>query len=165
MTTLAPTLEAFFSQRLINEKDVSHHTIAPYRDTFRLLLSFAQRRTGKQPCKLELEDLDTPLIDAFLDHLQQERGNSPRTRNARLAAIYSMFRFAALKHPEHAALMFASESMTQIRVLITQHLRGFRHDTEGVFDDRAGTFRRQRCRRPSTQAVSVAVAEVGSSLV
>jgi integrase/recombinase XerD len=70
-----------------------------------LLLSFAQKRTGKQPCKLELEDLDAPLIGAFLDHLEQERGNSPRTRNARLAAIHSLFRFAALRHPEHAALI------------------------------------------------------------
>jgi integrase/recombinase XerD len=105
MTTLAPTLEAFFSQRLINEKGVSHHTIAAYRDTFCLLLGFAQRRTDKQPCTLELEDLDAPLIGAFLDYLEQERGNSPRTRNARLAAIHSMFRFAALKHPEHAALI------------------------------------------------------------
>ena len=105
MTALAPTLEAFFTQRLINEKGVSQHTIAAYRDTFRLLLSFAQRRTGRQPCKLELEDLDATLISAFLDHLEHERGNSPRTRNARLAAIHSMFRFATLEHPEHAALI------------------------------------------------------------
>ena len=105
MTALAPTLEAFFTQRLINEKGVSPHTIAAYRDTFRLLLSFAQRRTGRQPCKLELEDLDATLISAFLDHLEHERGNSPRTRNARLAAIHSMFRYAALEHPEHAALI------------------------------------------------------------
>jgi integrase/recombinase XerD len=105
MTALVPALEAFFSQRLINEKGVSHHTIAAYRDTFRLLLSFAQRRTGKQPSTLKIEDLDASLISAFLDHLERDRGNSPRTRNARLAAIHSMFRFAALKHPEHAALI------------------------------------------------------------
>jgi len=105
MSALAPTLEAFFSGRLINEKGASPHTIAAYRDTFRLLLSFAQRRTGKQPCKLEIEDLDAPLIQAFLDHLERDRGNSPRTRNARLAAIHSLFRFAALRHPEHAALI------------------------------------------------------------
>ena len=105
MTALAPTLEAFFITRLIGEKGVSPHTIAAYRDTFRLLLCFAQKRTGKQPSKLQLEDLDAPLISAFLDHLEHERGNSPRTRNARLAAIHSMFRFAALRHPEHAALI------------------------------------------------------------
>jgi integrase/recombinase XerD len=105
MTALAPTLEAFFTSRLINEKGVSPHTIAAYRDTFRLLLSFAQQRTGKQPSNLDLEDLDAPLIAAFLDHLEHDRGNSPRTRNARLAAIHSMFRYAALRHPEHAALI------------------------------------------------------------
>jgi integrase/recombinase XerD len=105
MTALAPTLEAFFTSRLINEKGVSPHTIAAYRDTFRLLLSFAQQRTGKQPSNLELEDLDAPSIAAFLDHLEHDRGNSPRTRNARLAAIHSMFRYAALRHPEHAALI------------------------------------------------------------
>ncbi len=105
MSALAPTLEAFFSSRLVNEKGVSPHTIAAYRDTFRLLLCFTQQRTGKQPSKLEIEDLDAPLIQAFLDHLEHDRGNRPRTRNARLAAIHSLFRFAALRHPEHAALI------------------------------------------------------------
>ncbi|MCA1701340.1 MAG: site-specific integrase, partial [Actinobacteria bacterium] len=105
MSALAPTLEAFFSGRLINEKGASPHTIAAYRDTFRLLLGFAQQHTGKQPCKLQIEDLDAPLIGAFLDHLERDRGNSARTRNARLAAIHSLFRFAALRHPEHAALI------------------------------------------------------------
>ena len=105
MTALAPALEAFFTRRLINEKGVSPHTIAAYRDTFRLLLSFAHEQTGKQPAALEFEDLDAPLIAAFLDHLEHQRGNSPRTRNARLAAIHSMFRYAALRHPEHAALI------------------------------------------------------------
>lgn len=100
MTALAPTLEAFFTRRLISEKGVSPHTISAYRDTFRLLLGFAQARTGKQPSKLDLEDLDAPLITAFLHHLEHERGNSPRTRNARLAAIHAMFRFAALRHPD-----------------------------------------------------------------
>lgn len=105
MTAFAPTLEAFFTRRLISEKDVSPHTITAYRDTFRLLLCFAQARTGKQPSKLQIEDLDAPLITAFLDHLEHDRANSPRTRNARLAAIHSMFRFAAFRHPEHAALI------------------------------------------------------------
>jgi integrase/recombinase XerD len=105
MTAFAPTLEAFFTRRLIGEKGVSAHTIAAYRDTFRLLLCFAQQRTGKQPCALQLDDLDAPLITAFLQHLEHDRGNSPRTRNARLAAIHSMFRYAALRHPEHAALI------------------------------------------------------------
>ena len=105
MSALAPTLQAFFSERLINERGASPHTIAAYRDSFRLLLAFAQQHTGRQPSKLEIEDLDAPLIGAFLDHLEHDRGNSPRTRNARLAAIHSLFRFAALRHPEHAALI------------------------------------------------------------
>ena len=105
MSALAPTLQAFFGERLVNEKGASPHTIAAYRDTFRLLLGFAQERTGKPPCELQIEDLDAPLIAAFLDHLERDRGNGPRTRNARLAAIHSMFRFAALRHPEHAGLI------------------------------------------------------------
>ena len=105
MSALAPTLQAFFTERLINDKGASAHTIAAYRDTFRLLLSFAQRRTGKPPWRLEIEDLDASLIAAFLHHLEADRGNGPRTRNARLAAIHSMFRFAALRHPESAELI------------------------------------------------------------
>lgn len=76
-----------------------------YRDTFRLLLGFAQRRIGKPPCKLDLADLDAPLIGAFLEHLERERANSVRTRNARLAAIHSLYSYASLRHPEHAALI------------------------------------------------------------
>lgn len=102
MSALAPTLQAFFSERLINEKGASPHTIAAYRDTFRLLLGFAEKRTGKPPRRLEIEDLDASLVAEFLDHLEEERGNGPRTRNARLAAIHSMFGFAALRHPEQA---------------------------------------------------------------
>jgi integrase/recombinase XerD len=105
MTSLAPTLQAFFTDRLARERGASPHTIAAYRDTWRLLLSFAQRRLAKAPSALDLADLDAPLIGAFLDHLQHQRGNSVRTRNARLAAIHSLFRFAAQRHPEHAALI------------------------------------------------------------
>ncbi len=72
------------------------------RDTFRLLLAFAHERTGKQPFQLDLDDLDAPLIGAFLAHLEQERGNTVRTRNARLGAIHSFYRYCALEHPEHA---------------------------------------------------------------
>jgi integrase len=158
MTLLAPSMQAWFTDRLINQRDASSRTITAYRDTMRLLLTFASEHTRKLPSRLDIDDLDAPMIGAFLDHLEQDRGNSPRTRNARLAAIHSLYRYCALRHPEHA--WFASESTPQIGVLITQHLRGFRHYTEGVFDDRAGTFSRQRWRRPSTQAVSVAFAEV-----
>ena len=102
MSMLAPTLQAFFTDRLTRQRNASPHTIAAYRDTLRLLLAFAHQQTGKQPCQLDLDDLDAPLIGAFLDHLEHERHNSIRTRNARLAAIRSLFRYAALEHPEHA---------------------------------------------------------------
>ena len=102
MTVLAPALQAFFAERLITQRGSSPETIAAYRDAFRLLLRFAQERTGKQPFELDIEDLDAPLIGAFLKHLEEDRGNSPRTRNARLGAIHSFYRFAALEHPEHA---------------------------------------------------------------
>ena len=104
MTALAPALQAFFTQRLITQRNSSPETIAAYRDTWRLLLAFARGRAGKNPERLDLADLDAGLITAFLAHLEQQRGNSARTRNTRLAAIHSLFRFAALRHPEHAAL-------------------------------------------------------------
>ena len=102
MTALAPALQAFFTDRLITQRSSSPETIAAYRDAFRLLLRFAHEQTGKQPFELDLDDLDAPLIGAFLNHLEEDRGNSPRTRNARLGAIHSFYRFAALEHPEHA---------------------------------------------------------------
>jgi integrase/recombinase XerD len=105
MSALAPVLESFFTERLIGQRQASAHTVASYRDTFRLLLGFARRQTGKTPSKLDLDDLDAVLIGAFLDHLEGERHNSVRTRNNRLAAIHSLFAYAALRHPEHAALI------------------------------------------------------------
>lgn len=105
MSNLTSTLQMFFTDRLHRQRQASPHTIAAYRDTMRLLLAFAERRTSKPPCKLELADLDSVLIAAFLDYLECERGNSVRTRNARLAAIHSLFQFASLRHPEHAELI------------------------------------------------------------
>ena len=102
MSLIAPSLQAFFTERLITQRNASPQTIAAYRDTFRLLLAFATERTGKQPFELDIDDLDAPLIGGFLHHLEEDRGNSPRTRNARLGAIHSFYRFAALEHPEHA---------------------------------------------------------------
>ncbi|MFI5091052.1 MAG: tyrosine-type recombinase/integrase [Terriglobales bacterium] len=102
MNMLAPTLQAFFTDRLTRQRNASPHTIAAYRDTIRLLLAYAAERTGKQPSSLQIDDLDAPLIGAFLDHLEHGRGCTPRTRNARLAAIRSLFHYAALRHPEHA---------------------------------------------------------------
>ncbi|MGZ6660903.1 MAG: tyrosine-type recombinase/integrase [Solirubrobacteraceae bacterium] len=105
MTKVAPTLESWFTKRLITQRDASPRTIIAYRDTLRLLLRFAHETTGKQPSQLDFADLDATLIGAFLDHLETERGNSARTRNQRLAAIHSLYRYAALHHPEHAQVI------------------------------------------------------------
>jgi len=102
VSALAPTLQAFFSDRLMRQRQASPQTIAAYRDTLRLLVAFAAQRTGTAPSALDLGHLDAPLVGAFLDHLEHQRGNGVRTRNARLAAIRSLFRYAALRHPEHA---------------------------------------------------------------
>jgi integrase/recombinase XerD len=103
MTALAPTLQAFFTDRLIGQRQVSAHTVSAYRDTFRLLLCFAQARSHKAPSDLDIDDIDAEMIGAFLAHLRDNRGNTPRTTNARLSAVHSLFRYAALRHPEHAA--------------------------------------------------------------
>lgn len=103
MTALAPTLQAFFTDRLASQRGASSHTIAAYRDTFRLLLAFTTDRTRKPPSQLDIGDLDAATIGAFLEHLEHVRANSVRTRNSRLAAIHSLFTYAALRHPEHAA--------------------------------------------------------------
>jgi integrase/recombinase XerD len=103
MTALAPTVEAFFTQRLAVQRDASPHTVAAYRDTLRLLLVFARHRTGTPPSRLDVGDLDAPLVAAFLTHLETARHNSVRTRNARLSAIHSLFRFAALSETSDKA--------------------------------------------------------------
>jgi integrase len=103
VSALAPTLQAFFTDRLLAQRGASPNTVAAYRDSFRLLLAFATERTGKQPCQLDIADLDAPLVAAFLEHLEHDRHNSVRTRNNRLAAIHALFGYAALRHPEHAA--------------------------------------------------------------
>jgi integrase/recombinase XerD len=103
MTTLAPALQAYFTERLISQRAASPNTIAGYKQTFRLLLAFASARCGKTPSQLGIDDLDAPLISAFLAHLESDRGNSPATRNNRLAAVHSLFSYIALLHPEHAA--------------------------------------------------------------
>jgi len=105
MSDLAPTLQAFFTERLIGEGQASPHTIASYRDTFRILLKFVQAKTGKAPARLDLADLGAPIIGEFLDHLERDRANSASTRNVRLAAVHSLFRYATLRHPEHAELI------------------------------------------------------------
>ncbi len=103
MTALAPTLQAFFTDRLIRERDASPQTIAAYRDAWRLLLNYTATTCRRQPFQLDIDDLGVEVVTGFLDHLEHDRHNSIRTRNARLAAIHSLFRYAALGHPEHAA--------------------------------------------------------------
>jgi site-specific recombinase XerD len=102
MSALAPTMQAFFTERLQGQRQASPNTIAAYRDTFRLLLTFTVDRLAKTASEIRVDDLDAELIASFLDHLEHERANSTATRNARLAAIRSLFNYAALKHPEHA---------------------------------------------------------------
>jgi integrase/recombinase XerD len=105
MSALAPTLESFFTLRLAAQRNASPNTVAAYRDAFRLLLAFVHESKGIAPAKLSFEDLDATVISAFLDHLESHRHVTIKSRNARLAAIHSLFRFAALSHPEHAALI------------------------------------------------------------
>jgi len=102
-TSLSPLLQSFFTDRLMTQRNASPHTIASYRDTFRLLLLFAKTQLKKLPCQLMLEDLDTPLIGTFLDQLEKHRHNSPRSRNLRLAAIRSFFQYASFQQPDLSA--------------------------------------------------------------
>lgn len=103
MSSLAPTLEAFFVDRLLNQHNASPQTVSSYRDSLRLLLVFANTQLDKPPYKLDFTDIDAQLVRDYLNDLENQRQNSVRTRNARLAAIRSFFRYAALYHPEHAA--------------------------------------------------------------
>jgi site-specific recombinase XerD len=105
MTLIAPTLQAFFTDRLVQQRQASPQTIASYRDTLRLLLTFVHQQTGKMPSQLDWDDLDAITISAFLNHLESDRRNTARTRNLRLTAIRSLFSHAALRHPEHALLI------------------------------------------------------------
>ena len=102
---LPTLLESFFTQRLIAQRRASPHTIASYRDTFRLLLRFAQKRLRKLPSQLAMTDLSAPLLGAFLSDLENHRSNGIRSRNLRLTAIRSFFRYAALEAPQHSALI------------------------------------------------------------
>lgn len=102
MTGLAPILQAFFTTRLTDQYGASAHTIAAYRDTWRLLLRYAATVTGTAPAALDLSQLNNEMITRFLAHLETDRGNTVTTRNARLAAVHSLFAYAAYQHPEHA---------------------------------------------------------------
>jgi site-specific recombinase XerD len=124
--TLAPLLERFFTERLMQQRQASPHTISSYRDTFRLLLKFAQQRLHISPAQLAFKVIDAPLIVAFLDHLDKHRGLSTRSRNLRLTAIHSFFRYAAFEAPEHAAhiqrvLAIPSKRFTRTQVPFLTH--------------------------------------------
>ena len=105
MALIAPTLQAFFTDRLTRQRQASPRTIAAYRGTMRLLLTYVQQRTGTTPQRVDWNDLTAGVISAFPNHLEDERGKSIRTRNVRLTAIRSLFAYAALQHPEHALLI------------------------------------------------------------
>ena len=105
MTLIAPTLQAFFTDRLAKQRQASPRTIAVYRDTLKLLLGFVHQQTHTMPAQLDWDVLDATMISAFLNHLENERHNSIKTRNVRLTAIRSLFSYAALRHPEHALLI------------------------------------------------------------
>ena len=104
-TTFPTLLETFFTRRLLAQRKASPHTIASYRDTFRLLLQFAEKQLAKAPSRLTIEDLNASFLGAFLDHLEGSRANGARSRNLRLTAVRSFFRFAALETPEHSGLI------------------------------------------------------------
>jgi integrase/recombinase XerD len=123
---LAPIMQAFFTDYLMTRRHASRPTIASYRDCLRLLLTFARQRTGKLPAQLDLADLDAVLIGTFLTELESTRGNSAATRNTRLTAIHSLFRYASLQAPEHAGLISrvlaipAKRTRTDIVSFLTQ---------------------------------------------
>jgi len=99
----AVLLSRFFTDRLLKQRHASPHTVSSYRDTFRLLLLFAKTRIGKEPSQLTLEEINAPLVSAFLDDLQGTRSVGTRTRNLRLTAIRSFFHYAAFESPAHCA--------------------------------------------------------------
>lgn len=96
---LPSLVQRFFTQRLLEQQGLSSHTVASYRDTFRLLLGFATQNFGRAPSKLLMEELDASFTEKFLRHLESDRGNSVRTRNTRLAAVHAFFRFVAINEP------------------------------------------------------------------
>lgn len=101
--SFASLLQRFFTQRLMQQRQASPHTICSYRDTFRLLLQFTRQHLHKHPSRLAFEDIDAPLIAAFLDDLEKRRGVTARTRNLRLTAIRSFFHYAAYEEPASSA--------------------------------------------------------------
>lgn len=122
MTALAPTLQSWFTDYLIRQRGASPNTVVAYRDCMRLLLRYAHERHGVQPAQLDLAHLDDHTIAGFLDMLEQQRHTGVATRNARLAAVHSLFRYASFRHPEHAeqiARVLAIPTKSAIRTSVT----------------------------------------------
>lgn len=140
MSSLAPTLQLFFTDRLAKQLQASPRTVVSYRDTFRLLLRFVQDRTGKAPASLDWDDVGAEVISAFLVHLEVDRHNSARSRNTRLAALRSLFGYAALRHPEHAEL---------IRQVLAIPQKRFDKTTVSFLNDPGGESPAQRSRHGS----------------
>jgi site-specific recombinase XerD len=137
--SLAPLLERFFTQRLIQQRRASPHTISSYRDTFRQFLKFTQQRLHKPPSTLGFEEIDAPLVATFLDHLEKHQGLSARSRNLRLTAIHSFFRYAAFELPTHSAqiqrvLAIPSKRFTHAQTRLDR-LWGSRSVTNNARDD------------------------------
>jgi len=139
MTSLAPTLQSFFTDRLMRQRHASPNTVAAYRDTFRLLFAYLAETTGKTPARLDFSDIDAVAVGGFLHHLEAERRNTARTRNARLSAIHSFFEFAALRHPEHADLIQRVLAIPDKRfaTAVVSHLTGREVDALLDSPDRA----------------------------
>jgi integrase/recombinase XerD len=104
LSSFSELLQAYFTDYLMRQRNFSPHTIANYRDTFRLVIAFAQRLLNKPPTKLAIDDLDATFVVRFLDHLESERGVRPQSRNVRLAAIHSFFNYVALQEPAAGAV-------------------------------------------------------------
>ena len=134
MTSLAPLLQRFFTDRLITQEHASRHTIASYRDAWRLLLGYAQQVTGTFAWKLDLRQLDAVMITGFLRYLEHERNNSARTRNTRLAAIHSLFRYAALHAPEDADVIGQVLAIDGSRVVTTDISWLTRAESQALLD-------------------------------
>lgn len=115
-------LQRFFTDRLCVQMEASRHTVASYRDTFRLLIRYAGARSGKAPTKLEIGDIDADMVADFLSHVEASRGNTVRSRNARLAAIRSFFRYVAMAEPSwlhHCQRILAMPNKRQVKRTVT----------------------------------------------
>jgi integrase/recombinase XerD len=151
-------LQSFFTTRLMTQRKVSSHTIASYRDTFRLLLQFTQKRLRKPPSGLGLEDLDASLIGAFLDDLEARRGNGARSRNLRLTAVRSFFRYAALEAPAHAGIIQRVLTAVQTGLRLSEMTALRQEDISlgtGAHVHCFGKGRKERCTPLAKPTVSV----------